>query len=94
MINENDLEIIIEHSCSIHGNETQFQTLLKAAIYDVVYKATFKDSVEKDIESFLEEFEISGSTLWRWMQGTSVPHPNVQKLVEAWCDKQIKGNVK
>lgn len=90
MINKNDLATIIEHSCSIHGNETHFQTLLKTAIYDVVYRATFKDSVEKDIGSFLEEFEISGSILWRWMQGTSVPHPNIQKLVETWCDKQIK----
>ena len=85
MINKNDLAVIWEHSNSIHENETQFQTMLKTAFYEVARKDLFY----KDIGSFLEGFEISASTLWRWMQGTSVPHSNIQDLVVVWWEKQM-----
>jgi len=86
MVSPDDLKIIFDHSNSIHENETVFQTTLKVAFYEVARREKF----EEEVNSFLEKFEISGSTLWHWMQGTSVPHPNIKHLVETWCDKQIK----
>lgn len=86
MVTINDLRVIFHHSNSIRENESMFQTTLKV----VFYEAARQGKLDEEVISFLEKFEISVSTLWRWMQGTSLPHPNVQSMINDWCKTKIK----
>lgn len=87
MVNDSDLLIIWSTVDSSQENETLFQSWLK----NIFFKMKLRDPLSTDkIESFLEEFEISVSTLRRWMQGTSAPNENVQDLIVLWWKKQME----
>lgn len=86
MISKNDIHTM-ETLFPPNEKDTRFQSFLK----DGFYQAAHLLILEESIESFLKEFEIPTSTLIRWIDGTSVPHPNVQNLVVVWWKKQMEG---